>query len=59
MDIRLSSYPNEYIVAVTIQKETPKALYIAHELNESFSDNDLPAAVYTREFQEKALAEIK
>jgi hypothetical protein len=59
LDIRLSSYPNEYLVAVTLRKETPKALDIAHELNESFSDNNLPIAVYTREVQEKALAEIK
>jgi len=49
LDIRLFSYPNEYIAAVTLRKETKEALNIAHELNEIFLDNNLAVGIYTKE----------
>lgn len=54
LDIRVSSYPNEYIVAVTLKKETPKALSIAQKLRKIFIDNNLPVAIYTREGKAEA-----
>jgi len=51
LDIRVSSYPNEYIVAVTLKKETKKALSIAQKLRKIFIDNNLPVAIYTKEAQ--------
>lgn len=54
LNIRISSYPNEYIVAVTLQKETPEALSIAQKLRKVFIDNDLPVAIYTKETQAEA-----
>ncbi len=47
--IRLSSYPNEFIVAVTLRKETPEALYIAQQLRKFFIDNNLAVGIYTKE----------
>jgi len=49
LDTRLFSYPNEYIVAVTLRKETKEALHIAHELKEIFLDNNLAVGIYTKE----------
>ena len=49
LNIRISSYPNEYIVAVILQKETPEALSIAQKLRKIFIDNNLPVAIYTKE----------
>lgn len=51
LNIRISSYPNECIVAVTLRKETPEALSIAQELRKIFIDNNLPVAIYTKETQ--------
>ena len=51
LNIRLSSYPNEYLVAVTLRRETKEAQKIAHELNEIFSDNNLAVGIYTKEAQ--------
>ena len=51
LNIRVSSYPNEYIVAVTLRKETPEALSIAQKLRKIFIDNNLPVAIYTKEVQ--------
>jgi hypothetical protein len=48
LDIRISSYPNEYLVAVTLRKETKEALDIVHELNEMFSENNLAVGIYTK-----------
>ena len=49
LNIRISSYPNEYIVSVTLQKETPKALNVAQELRKIFIDNNLAVGIYTKE----------
>lgn len=49
LDIRLFSYPNEYIAAVTLRKETSEALNIAHELKGFFLDNNLAVGIYTKE----------
>ncbi|MBM3242987.1 hypothetical protein FJZ31_42550 [Candidatus Poribacteria bacterium] len=49
LDIRLFSYPNEYIAAVTLRKETKEALNIAHELKGIFLDNNLAVGIYTKE----------
>jgi hypothetical protein len=54
LDIRLFSYPNEYIAAVTLRKETKEALNIAHELNGIFLDNNLAVGIYTKEAQAEA-----
>jgi hypothetical protein len=54
LNIRFSSYPNEYIVAVTLRKETPEALNIAQELRKFFIDNNLPVAIYTKEAKSEA-----
>lgn len=54
LGIRLFSYPNEYIVAVTLRQKTPEALNIAHELQEIMINNNLPVAVYTKEAQAEA-----
>ena len=54
LNIRISSYPDEYIVAVTLQKETSEALSIAQELRKIFIDNNLPVAIYTKEAQAEA-----
>jgi hypothetical protein len=54
LNIRLSSYPNEYLVAVTLRKETKEALDITHELNEIFSENNLAVGIYTKEAQAEA-----
>ena len=51
LDIRLFSYPNEYIAAVTLRKETKEALNIAHELKGIFLDNNLAVGIYTKEAQ--------
>ena len=49
LNIRLFSYPNEYIAAVTLRKETKEALNIAHELKGCFLDNNLAVGIYTKE----------
>jgi hypothetical protein len=49
LDIRLFSYPNEYIAAVTLRKEMKEALNIAHELKGIFLDNNLAVGIYTKE----------
>ena len=49
LDIRLFSYPNEYIAAVTLRKETKEALNMAHELKGIFLDNNLAVGIYTKE----------
>ena len=49
LGIRLFSYPNEYIAAVTLRKETKEALNIAHELKGIFLDNNLAVGIYTKE----------
>ena len=49
LNIRISSYPNEYIVSVTLQKETPEALNVAQELRKVFIDNNLAVGIYTKE----------
>jgi len=54
LDIRLFSYPNEYIAAVTLRKETKEALNIAHELKGIFLDNNLAVGIYTKEAQVEA-----
>ncbi len=54
LNIRFSSYPNEYIVAVTLLKETEEALSFAQELRKIFIDNNLPVAIYTKEVQAEA-----
>jgi hypothetical protein len=54
LNIRISSYPNEYIVAVTLRKETKEALSIAQKLRKFFIDNNLPVAIYTKEAQAEA-----
>lgn len=54
LNIRISSHPNEYIVAVTLRKETPEALSIAQELRKIFINNNLPVAIYTKEAQAEA-----
>jgi hypothetical protein len=51
LNLRISSYPNEYIVAVTLRKETPEALSIAQKLRKIFIDSNLPIAIYTKEAQ--------
>ena len=51
LDIRLFSYPNEYIAAVTLRKETKEALNIAHKLKGIFLDNNLAVGIYTKEAQ--------
>jgi len=48
---QLFSYPNEYIVRVTLRKETPEALDIAHELRGIFLDNNLAVGIVTLEAQ--------
>ena len=53
LDIRVSSYPNEYIVAVTLNKETEEALSIAQKLRKIFIDNNLPVAIYTKEAKDR------
>ena len=55
LNIRISSYPNEYIVAVTLREETPEALSIAQKLRKIFIDNNLPVAIYTKEAQAEAI----
>lgn len=54
LDIKLFSYPNEYIAAVTIRKETPEALNIAHELKGFFLDKNLAVGIYTKEVQNES-----
>lgn len=49
LNIRISTYPNEYIVAVTLQKETLEALNVAQELRKIFIDNNLAVGIYTKE----------
>lgn len=45
LNIQISSYPNEYIVSVTLREETPKALNIAQELRKFFIDNNLAVCI--------------
>jgi len=52
LNIQLFTYPNEYIVAVTIREENEESQKIAHELQETMLDNNLPVAVYTKVTQE-------
>ena len=54
LDIRLFSYPHEYIVAVTLRTKNKEALNIAHELKGIFLDNDLAVGIYTKEAQAEA-----
>ena len=54
LNIRLSTYPNEFIVAVTVLNKNEEALSIAHELQGMFVDNNLPVAIYTKEAQAEA-----
>ncbi len=49
LNIRLSSYPNEYIASVTLQKETKEALNVAQELRRIFINNNLAVGIYTKE----------
>ena len=51
LDIRLFTYPNEYIVAVTVREKSIEAQEIAHELQEIMLDNNIPVAIYTKEPQ--------
>ena len=51
LNIRISSYPNEHIVAVTLRKESPEALNIAQELRKFFIDNNLAVGIVTSETQ--------
>ena len=53
LDIKIFSYPNEYIAWVTLQKETSKALNIAHELKGFFLDNNLAVGIVTKDAQNK------
>ena len=54
LNIRISSYPNEYIVTVTLRKETPETLSIAQELRKFFIDNNLAVGIYTKEAKTEA-----
>jgi len=47
--VQISSYPNEYIASVTLQKETPEALNVAQELRKFFIDNNFSISIYTKE----------
>jgi len=49
LNIRISSYPNEYIASVTLQKETKEALNVAQELRRIFINNNLAVGIYTKE----------
>ena len=49
LNIRISSYPNEYIASVTLHKETKEALNVAQELRKMFIDNNLAVGIYTKE----------
>jgi hypothetical protein len=48
-NIRISSYPNEYIASVTLKKETKEALNVAQELRKIFIDNNLAVGIVTSE----------
>jgi len=54
LNIRISSYPNEFMVAVTLRKETQEALNIAQELRKFFIDNNLVVSIITNEAQAEA-----
>ncbi len=54
LNIRISSYPNEYIASVTLQKETPEALNIAQKLRKFFIDGNLTIGIYTKEAKTEA-----
>ncbi len=54
LNIRIFSYPNEFIVAVILRKETQEALSIAQELRKFFIDNNLAVGIITKEAQVEA-----
>jgi len=49
LNIRISSYPNEYIASVTLKKETKEVLNVAQELRKIFIDNNLAVGIVTSE----------
>ena len=53
LNIQFFTYPNEFIVAVTVRKENAESQKIVHELQEILLENNLPVAIYTKEAKDQ------